>query len=51
MSIWKYSSPQYFYPLAKKMATIFFVAAAVLTVWGLYTVSYTHLTLPTIVDV
>jgi heme exporter protein C len=36
MSIWKYSSPQYFYPLAKKMATFFFVVAAILTVWGLY---------------
>jgi heme exporter protein C len=36
MSIWKYSSPQYFYPLAKKMATFFFLVAAILTVWGLY---------------
>ncbi len=36
MSIWKYSSPQHFYPLAKKMATFFFLVAAILTVWGLY---------------
>ena len=36
MSFWQYSSPQYFYPLAKKMAIFFFVLAAILTVWGLY---------------
>ena len=36
MSFWQYSSPQYFYPLAKKMAIVFFVLAAILTVWGLY---------------
>ena len=36
MSFWQYSSPQYFYPLAKKMANVFFVLAAILTVWGLY---------------
>ena len=36
MSIWKYSSPQYFYPLAKKMAVFFFLLASMLTVWGLY---------------
>lgn len=36
MSIWKYSSPQHFYPLAKKMAIFFFLVAAILTVWGLY---------------
>ncbi|MBA4740556.1 MAG: cytochrome c biogenesis protein CcsA [Burkholderiales bacterium] len=36
MSIWKYSSPQYFYPLAKKMAVFFFLLASILTVWGLY---------------
>jgi|TARA_B110000483_G_scaffold75180_1_gene93572 heme exporter protein C len=36
MNFWQYSSPQYFYPLAKKMAIIFFVLACILTVWGLY---------------
>ncbi len=36
MSFWKYSSPQYFYPLAKKLASIFFVLAICLTIWGLY---------------
>ena len=36
MSFWHYSSPQHFYPLAKKMAIIFFGLASVLTVFGLY---------------
>jgi heme exporter protein C len=36
MSFWQYSSPQYFYPLAKKMAIVFFVLASILTVCGLY---------------
>ena len=40
MSFWQYSSPQYFYPLAKKMAIVFFVLAAILTVWGLYIVFF-----------
>ena len=36
MSFWKFSSPQTFYPVAKKLSVIFFVLAAVLTIWGLY---------------
>jgi len=36
MSFWKFSSPQSFYPVAKKLSVIFFVLAAVLTIWGLY---------------
>jgi heme exporter protein C len=36
MSFWKFSSPQTFYPVAKKLSVVFFVLAAVLTVWGLY---------------
>ncbi len=36
MSFWKFSSPQTFYPVAKKLSIIFFVLAAVLTIWGLY---------------
>ena len=40
MSFWQYSSPQYFYPLAKKMAIVFFVLAAILTVWCLYIVFF-----------
>ena len=36
MSFWKFSSPQTFYPIAKKLSVIFFVLAAVLTIWGLY---------------
>jgi heme exporter protein C len=36
MSFWKFSSPQTFYPVAKKLSVIFFVFAAVLTIWGLY---------------
>jgi len=36
MSFWKFSSPQTFYPVAKKLSVIFFALAAVLTIWGLY---------------
>jgi heme exporter protein C len=36
MSFWKFSSPQTFYPVAKKLSVVFFVLAAVLTIWGLY---------------
>ncbi len=36
MSFWKFSSPQTFYPVAKKLSVIFFVLAALLTIWGLY---------------
>jgi len=36
MSFWKFSSPQTFYPVAKKLSVIFFVLAAALTIWGLY---------------
>jgi len=36
MSFWKFSSPQTFYPVAKKLSVIFFVLAALLTLWGLY---------------
>ena len=36
MSFWKFSSPQTFYPVAKKLSIIFFVLAAILTIWGLY---------------
>ena len=36
MSFWKFSSPQTFYPVAKKLSVIFFVLAAVLIIWGLY---------------
>jgi heme exporter protein C len=36
MSFWKFSSPQTFYPVAKTLSVIFFVLAAVLTIWGLY---------------
>jgi len=36
MSFWKFSSPQTFYPVAKKLSIIFFVLAATLTIWGLY---------------
>ena len=36
MSLWKFSSPQTFYPVAKKLSIIFFVLAAILTIWGLY---------------
>ncbi len=36
MSFWKFSSPQTFDPVAKKLSVIFFVLAAVLTIWGLY---------------
>jgi len=36
MSFWKFSSPQTFYPVAKQLSVIFFVLAAVLTIWGLY---------------
>ncbi len=36
MSFWKFSSPQTFYPVAKKLSVIFFVLATALTIWGLY---------------
>lgn len=36
MSIWKYSSPQIFYPIAGRMVPWFVGAAVVLTVLGLY---------------
>ena len=36
MSFWKFSSPQTFYPVAKKLSIVFFVLAAILTIWGLY---------------
>jgi len=36
MSFWKFSSPQTFYPVAKKLSVIFFILAAVLAIWGLY---------------
>jgi heme exporter protein C len=36
MSFWKFSSPQSFYPVAKKLSVIFFILAAVLAIWGLY---------------
>ncbi|MGH9601666.1 MAG: cytochrome c biogenesis protein CcsA, partial [Terriglobales bacterium] len=36
MNIWKYSSPQTFYPLAGKMVPWFMVPAAILGVAGVY---------------
>ena len=36
MSFWKFSSPQTFYPVAKKLSIVFFVLASILTIWGLY---------------
>jgi heme exporter protein C len=36
MSLFRYSSPQTFYPLAGKMVPWFLAAAAVLAVYGLY---------------
>ena len=36
MSLWKFSSPQKFYPLARTLSVVFFVLAIIFTIWGLY---------------